>query len=109
MSLQSDQLSKDMITAFKGAFLKKWPLIQLYAEAEAKKLAQTMVMIEQLKLSGNINQEQAVLHMEIQKNATRMVLLAIKGLSILAVEAAIKAALDTVKGSVNTALGFTLL
>jgi hypothetical protein len=47
--------------------------------------------------------------MEMQKNAARMVLLAIEGLGILAVEAAINAALAVVKEAVNGALDFALL
>mgnify|MGYP003439191727 FL=1 len=49
------------------------------------------------------------MHLEIQKNATRMVLMTIEGLGILAAEAAITAALNVVKDSVNTAVGFSLL
>ena len=47
--------------------------------------------------------------MEIQKNASRTVLLTIEGLGLLAVEAAINAALNVVKDAVNTGIGFTLL
>lgn len=109
MALSASQLSKDILAALKGTFSKKWPEIKDYGEAEAKKLAQTLVMIEALKVSGKINKEQAALHLEIQKNATRTVLLTIEGLGLLAVEAAINAALNVVKDAVNTAIGFTLL
>ncbi len=109
MSLDATKLGKDILAAFNGTLADKWPDIQDYAEAEAKKLAQTLVMIETLKVSGKINKEQAALHLEIQKNATRMVLMTIEGLGILAAEAAITSALNVVKDSVNTAIGFTLL
>lgn len=109
MSLSASQLGKDILGAFKGVLTKKWPDIKEYGEAEAKKLAQTLVMIEALKVAGKINEEQATLHIEIQKNATRTVLLTLEGLGILAVEAAINAALNVVKNTVNTAIGFALL
>lgn len=109
MSLDVTQLGKDILAAFNGALIDKWPEISEYGEAEAKKLAQTLVMIETLKISGKITKEQAALHLDIQKNATRMVLMTIEGLGILAAEAAITAALNEVKESVNTALGFSLL
>ncbi|HQS00626.1 MULTISPECIES: hypothetical protein [unclassified Polaromonas] len=109
MSLNASQLGKDMLTAFKGVLSDKWPDIKEYGEAESKKLAQTLVMIEALKLAGKINEEQAALHLDIQKNATRMVLLTLEGLGILMAEAAINAALNVVKDTVNTALGFVLL
>lgn len=109
MSLNASQLSRDMLTAFKGVLSDKWPAIKDYGEAESKKLAQTLVMIEALKFAGKINEEQAALHLDIQKNATRMVLLTLEGLGILMAEAAINAALNVVKDTVNTALGFVLL
>ena len=109
MSLDASQLGKDILAAFQGTLTNKWPDIQEYGEAEAKKLAQTLVMIESLKISGKINEKQAALHLEIQKNATRTVLLTLEGLGILAAETAISAALNVVKDQVNTAVGFALL
>ena len=109
MSLDASQLGKDILAAFQGTLTSKWPDIQEYGEAEAKKLAQTLVMIESLKVSGKINEKQAALHLEIQKNATRTVLLTLEGLGILAAETAISAALNVVKDQVNTAVGFALL
>ena len=109
MALNSSKLGKDMLAAFKAVFEEKWPEIKEYSEGEAKKLAQAFVMIEALKASGKINEEQAVLHLEIQRNASRMVFLTIEGLGVLAVEAAINAALNVVKDAVNTAIGFELL
>ncbi|MBI3711558.1 MAG: hypothetical protein HY253_01140 [Burkholderiales bacterium] len=109
MSLNTSQLTQDMLAAFQGALAKKWPEIKEYAETEAKKMAQSLAMIEVLSVSGKINAEQATLHLEIQKNATRMVFLTLEGLGMLAAEAAINAALNVVKESVNTALGFVLI
>ncbi len=109
MSLDAVKLGKDILAAFNGMLADKWPDIKEYGEAEAKKLAQTLVMIETLKVSGKINEEQAALHLDMQKNATRMVLMTIEGLGILAAEAAIGSALNVVKDSVNSAIGFTLL
>jgi len=109
MALSASQLGKDILIAIKGSLTEKWPEIKEYGEAEAKKLAQALVMIEALKVSGRINEAQATLHLEIQKNASRTVLLTIEGLGILTVEAAINAALNVVKDAVNTALGFSLI
>jgi len=109
MALNASQLGKDILAALKGTLTEKWPEIKEYAEAEAKKLAQALVMIEALKVTGRINEEQAALHLEIQKNASRTVLLTIEGLGVLSVEAALNAALNVVKDAVNTALGFALL
>ncbi len=109
MALSASQLGKDMLAAFSGKLKDQWPDVKDYAKAEAKKLAETLVMIEKLRLSRAITEEQSKLHLDIQKNSTRIVLLALEGLGLLAVEAAINAALDVVKNTVNTALDFTLL
>lgn len=109
MSLNTSQLTQDMLAAFQGVLVKKWPEIKEYAETEAKKLAQSFAMIEVLSISGKINAEQAALHLEIQKNATRTVFLTLEGLGMLAAEAAINAALNVVRESVNKALGFALI
>jgi len=109
MALNASLLSKDILAALKGALTEKWPEIKEYGAAESKKLAQALVMIESLKAAGRINEEQAALHLEIQKNASRTVLLTIEGLGILAVEAALNAALNVVKDAVNSAIGFALL
>lgn len=109
MTLSASQLGKDIVAAFEEVFAEKWPDMKEYGEAESKKMAQAFVMIEALRASGKINEEQAELHLVIQKNATRTVFLAVEGLGILAVEALINAALDVVKDAVNTALGFELI
>ena len=109
MSLNAGQLAGDMIGAMQGVLTKKWPEIKEYAETEAKKLAESFVMIEKLKLEGKLDEEEARLHFQMQKNAGRTVLLTIEGLGVLAVEEALNAAFDIVRDAVNTALGFTLV
>jgi len=109
MSLNVSELATKMLDAAKGVLSEKWPEIQDYAETETKKLAESLVMIEKLKLAGRINEEQAKLHFDIQKNAARTVLLTVEGLGILAVEQALNAASAVVKDAVNTAVGFHLL
>ncbi len=98
-----------MIDAAKGVFGKKWPGIKDYAEAEFEKLARTLAQIETLKLSGKISDAEASVLLEMQKNTARAVMLALEGMSLLLVEAAINAALAVIKDTINTALGFALL
>ena len=108
MAFDAGELAKRMIDAFKTSLSDNWPEVKDYAEAESKKMAESLVMIEKLILTGQIDEEQAKLHFQIQQNATRMVFLTIEGLGIIAVEHAINAALDVLKDTVNTALDFTL-
>ena len=109
MALDDSELARKMFEAFESGLIEEWPEIKEYAETEAKKMAESLVMIEKLLLTDKITEEQAKLHFQIQQNATRMVLLTTEGLGIIAVEMAINAALDVLKDTVNTALDFTLL
>lgn len=109
MALDVAAVAAQMLQASKGVFAGKWPKVKAYAESEFKKLAETLAMIEKLRLTGQINEEEAALQLQIQKNATRSVLLTLKGLGLLAVEQAINAALSVVKKAVNTAVGFSLI
>lgn len=109
MAIDAGKIAQEMAKAFLLALQKDFPGITDYAASEAQKLAQTFVMIENLKVSGKINEDQAKVYLDIQKSATRVVFLTIEGLGLLAVEAALNAALDVIKQTVNTALGFVLI
>ena len=109
MSLNVSELLKAMLEAAKGELEDAWPEIKEYAETEFRNLAQTMVMIERLHVENKITNKQGKLLLDIQKNTTRMVILTIEGLGIIAVERAINSALKAVKGTVNTAIGWVLL
>ncbi len=109
MSLDVGDLASKMFEAFKIKLSDKWPDVKNYAEAESKKLAENFIMIERLKLAGDITEEQAKLHHEIQRNASRSVLLTVEGLGLVAVEQAINAAMDVLRDTVNQALDFALL
>ena len=109
MSLNVSALAERMLAAAQEVLAAKWPEIKEYADSETKKLAQSLVAIEKLRLSGQLTEEQARLHLDIQKNASRTLLLTLEGLGLLAAEQAINAALRAVKDTVNTALGFVLI
>jgi hypothetical protein len=79
-----------------------------YAQQEGRKLAQSAAEIAALRLSGKIDAEGLRLQLQIQKNATESVLLAIKGMSKIAVEQAINAAMDIVRGAVSRATGLPI-
>jgi hypothetical protein len=109
MALNVGDLAKTILAAAQDSLKKSWPDVKEYAEAEAKKTAQTITMIETLFLAGKITKTEARIHLRMQKNSSISVLLAIEGLGILAVEKAINAAVRAVKDVVNTALGFSLV
>jgi len=109
MGLRASTLVKEMLTAAKGEVAERWPEVKVYAEAEAKKLAQTLVMIEKLKVSGRITKKQADILLDMQKQTSRVVLLTIEGLSLLAAEAAVNAAMKSIRDAVNDAIGWRLI
>jgi hypothetical protein len=107
--IDTKEILSGMLTAAQGVFKDKWPGIQDYAEGELEKLARTLAQVEMLKLRDQITEGEASVLLEMQKNTARAVMLTLEGMSLVLVEGAINAALDSVKDTVNTALGFALL
>ncbi|PVW15808.1 hypothetical protein DDV96_05950 [Marixanthomonas spongiae] len=98
-----------MLAAAKGVMEANWEDVKPYAEQEFKNLSENLQLIIRLRAENKITEEQAKLYLDIHKSSVKIVLLTIEGLGILAVEQAINAALDVVKDTVNTAIGFVLI
>jgi len=109
MAIDAGALTKQMSDAAFAVLKGKAPSIGAYVKGECAKIAQTFTTIEAGVLAGQISQEEAAVLLDMQKSATRTVLLSAEGLGMLAVEQAINAALDVVKSVVNAALGFALI
>ncbi len=109
MALDIQTLATQMLAAALPILKKDAQNAESFAKTEFTKIAQTIVSIGEQVAVGQINQEQAGLLLEMQTSASRNVLLTLQGLGLLAVEAAINAALDVVKGAVNGALKFPLI
>jgi hypothetical protein len=103
------ELVAKMVGAAEKEISDRWPDAEAYAESEFKKIGDSIVLIQKEVAAGRMTEAHARLHLTIQKNAARMALLAIDGLGILTVEAAINGALAIVKETVNTAVDFPLL
>ncbi len=109
MSLDTTPLASAMLNAALAVLRERTPVIRAYAEGEFHKIAQAIVTIEALAAAGRITPEEARLHLEIQRGASRTVLMTVQGLGLLDAEAAINAALGAVRDAVNAALRFELL
>jgi len=107
--LDLSKLVSDMLTAAEDVFGKRWPEAKDYAETAFKQIGEAILFIEKQRVLGKMSDEKAKLHLDIQKNASKMIMLTLEGFGIVAVEAAINAALKIIKDTVNTALGFTLI
>jgi hypothetical protein len=109
MALDVGALAKAMLGAAKGKLKKQWPVIKEYAAAEAKKTAETLALIERLRLTGEISPKEAKLLLGMQQNSAKAVLMTVEGLGLLAAESAINAAIGAVRTTVNKAVGFALI
>lgn len=109
MAIHVDDILKQMLAAAKTELGKHWPAIKDLATSQFKQLAQNAADIEMMKAKGTITKEQAKLLLDMQKNTLKTILLAQEGLGLLATEAAINAAIDVVSGTINKAIGWTIL
>ena len=108
MAVDLDALVKEMGNAalphLKGGAAKA----KEFGKAEADKMARTAVMLAEGVVKGTIDKDEAQLILDVQKNASRSVLLAIKGLGIVAVEKAVNAAMDVLLKAIKKATGIAL-
>lgn len=105
MKIDIEKLLKGMLEAASVVLKNHWPKAKDYAENEFRKLLLEAQHIAQLKDDAKITEQEATYLMDLQRNASRAVLLTIEGLGILAVEAAINAALAVVRDTINSAVG----
>ena len=109
MAIDAAAVSQQMFDAAFAVLKGKAPSIGGFVQGECAKIAQTFTTIEAGVQSGDISEAQASILLDMQRSATRSVLLSAEGLGALAVEQAINAALGVVRPIVNAALGFALI
>jgi|SRR6185312_13090516 len=107
--LDINTMLDNMVSAAKSSLSDKWLGIADAASTPMKNLAQNIADIEKMKINGTITEEKAQLLIDMQKNAIKTVLLTEEGLGLLAAQAAINAITDVLKGTVNKAIGWSLL
>ncbi len=104
-----ENLGEKMFDAAKSSLGSKFVSVKSYWQAESEKLAITLRMIIESCAADEISRAEAKILLNQQKVATSAVLTAIEGMSAVAVQAALNAALKVVKDLVNTKIGFSLL
>lgn len=109
MTINTNQLAKEMALAAKATFGDQWPEIRDFAKSEMKLIAEGIVTINKLYATDQVSERQARLLLEMKKNAAEIILLSAKGMTQLMVEQAINAALNVVKTTVNKSFKFALL
>lgn len=108
-SIDVDHLVHEMSNAAASVLKTKWPDVKSYAETEFRKIGQTIERIARELAAGDITEEQATLLLDMQKGASRSVMITVEGMAVIAAEQAINAAFDAVRQTVNTAIGFGLI
>jgi len=109
MALDVGALAGTIFNAVRPVLADEWNDVENYAKTEATKLAATLAQIEELSLAGKISQDEAAALLDMQKHATQAVLLTIEGIGLITAQQAINAAVGSIRGVVNKALGFALL
>ena len=108
-TLDANDLFQKMLGAAGAVFKEHWPEVQRYASFELQKTANQLVDIERGVLQGDYSRDVADALLRMQKIASQTVILAMTGMTLLAVEAAINAILGVIRDAVNTAIGFVLI
>ncbi len=110
MSVNVADLVQQMLAAAKATMKpEEWRKTAASAEEAFRKIASDIAYIESRRIAGDMTDEEARIHLDMQKNAARTVLLSLEGMGLLAVEQAINAALAAVKDTVNRVVGFVLI
>lgn len=99
----------EMSIAVQKVLKTKWKKVKPLAELQLKSIIHNLEQIAELKLQGKITEEQARLHLTIQKESIRTILLSFEGIGIITAEEAINSALTSVKTIVNKAIGWKIL
>jgi hypothetical protein len=102
-------LGEKMFKAAKTSFGSKFALVKHFLSDETEKLAITLRMIIQASVNGEISKAEAKILVSQQKVAAASVLTSAEGMTAVAVQGALNAALRVVKDFVNGKVGFALL
>jgi len=103
------EIAKEMVEAAKGVLGEKWPEVKVFAKSESLKFARNMAEIEIWKETGVVTEEQAAALSRLHQRSMKMVLTALEGITLAMAEKAINAAINVIRKTVNTAIGWVIL
>lgn len=109
MSLDAESLTNTMIRAARDAVSERWPAVKALAEVELRRLAQSLVDVKALVVSGQIDHASAQKLVQIHQMTVRSVLMQAKGIGLATAERVTFTAADAVTDIVNHVVGFKLL
>ena len=111
MSFNVSTVLKDMVSAGSDSFGESWPDIKNLAEVEFKTILLRIKEIGKGVLDPNntITAAKAKFLIKMQIDLAAQTIVALTAMTIVAVQKAIRAALNVVKGVINAGLGVVLL
>jgi hypothetical protein len=109
MSDSFDNVVPNMLKAAEGVCEKDWDVVKGYAEDEFNKATAEGKQIAAQVVAGTMSTDDAKTIMTMEANSMKAVLLAVEGISEIAVEQAINAALDVLGSAIEKAIGVSLL
>lgn len=108
-TVTTENLGEKMFDAAKSSLGDKFVLIKHFLRDESEKLAITLRMIMEASATGDITRTEARILLNQQKVAASAVLTSAEGMTAVAVQAALNAALKSVRDFVNGKAGFALV
>jgi len=111
MNLNFDvkSVTSDMVNAVKGVLKKQWPEVKDYADEEMDKITRRAELILKKYAAGEINEDEAKLLLQMQKNAAAGTLAVLEGISRLTAEKGVNAALGVLNKAIKGILPFDLI
>jgi len=109
MSINIEKLAADLIDAAKKSLGTSFTSARTVAEPQLKALAALSGTIAQQVLEGELSEAEAEALLRIHINTTRIILLTVEGLGLLAVEAAVNSVIAVIRDTANSVVGFPMV
>lgn len=107
-ALDINQVLSDSVAATKTIVGKHWKNLEPFAEHEFRKFAESTEFLAQLKLKGQISDEELKARLEIQRLALKNVLLTIAGIGLITAQEIINAVLAIISDGILKSLSLVL-
>ena len=102
--LDYKSIARDMLAAMQDVVEAHMDEVKELAEDELEDFAKRTGILTEKVADGKINEKQAKAILRIRQNAVETVLLSIAGISVIAAQDAINAALGVLRDAVNAAI-----
>jgi hypothetical protein len=102
------KLVTDCLSVFKKNAKKAYKNAKPYAEHEFRQLAEDALFLATLRANGEIDEEEFIHRLEMQKLAASNVLLAVESIGLVAAQNTINGVMAIISKAIETAIGVAL-